>query len=117
MSDIGRRLVYYRKLAGYTQDELSKLTGVSQSAISSIEIGRNDPSSYNAAKLAGVLKIPVSELLPTYDGFEPIEKKIVEDKDKTLTETVRRMVLDLPESDVLKVYGFIAGLISARSEK
>ena len=116
MSEIGKRLAYYRKLAGYTQDELSKATGVSQSAISNIEIGRNDPSSYNAAKLAAALEIPVSELLPVYEGFEPHEKKPAAENDSGLVETVRRMVLDLPDDDLLKVCGCVSGLQAARSK-
>lgn len=116
MANVGKKLAHYRKLAGYTQDDLAKLSGVSQSAISSIEIGRNMPTTSTAAMLASVLKIPVSELMPDYENFMQ-GATTAGGQDNVLTETVRRMVLDLPESDVLKVYGFIAGLISARSEK
>lgn len=116
MADIGKKLVHYRKLAGLTQDDLARLTGVSQSAISSIEIGRNMPTTSTAALLASVLKIPVSELIPDYENIMT-GVTTASGQDTELVETVRRMVLDLPTDDVLKVYGFIAGLISARSGK
>lgn len=34
---IGLNIAYYRKLQGYTQDELSELSGISRSHISAIE--------------------------------------------------------------------------------
>lgn len=112
MSDVGERLMTFRKNAGLSQTDLSKISGVSQTAISYIETGRNDPSISTAALLANALRIPVQELI----GSSAKGKKPAVADDSGLAETVRQMVLDLPDDDLLKVYGFVSGLLSARSK-
>ena len=112
MSSIGDKLIAYRRSAGLSQMELSEVSGVSQTAISYIEVGRNKPTVSTAAKLANALRIPVQDLI----GYPENKKMPATQAGDGLVESIRQMVLDLPEEDRLKVYGFVAGLQSARSK-
>ncbi|MBQ1215215.1 MAG: helix-turn-helix transcriptional regulator [Firmicutes bacterium] len=61
--EIGERLKELRKKRGMSQVELSKVSGVSQQAISNTETGRNDPSAETIRMLSSALGVSTSELL------------------------------------------------------
>lgn len=52
-----------RRNKGYTQEQLAKLMGVSQGAITQWETGATHPSFTLIPKLAGVLGISIDELV------------------------------------------------------
>ena len=52
-----------RRSKGYTQEQLAKLMGVSQGAITQWETGVTHPSFALIPKLAGVLGISIDELV------------------------------------------------------
>jgi transcriptional regulator with XRE-family HTH domain len=57
------RLRYAREQVGYSQQELSDKSGVSQHTISEIELGRRKPHGRTLRKLAEVLGVEVADLL------------------------------------------------------
>ncbi|MDD4937247.1 MAG: helix-turn-helix transcriptional regulator [Acidiphilium sp.] len=58
-----RNLQAARKLAGITQDEMSKRAGLAQPFISEIENGKTTVSLDNAAQLAAAVGQPLHRLL------------------------------------------------------
>jgi transcriptional regulator with XRE-family HTH domain len=62
--EVGALVMSRRLAAGRTQQHVAFLTGLQQSAISSLERGRRLPSLPDLYLLASALGVPVSELLP-----------------------------------------------------
>ena len=63
VSQLGRRLKAYRELAGLSQNELSKHSGVPRPTISNVESGAQDGLTLeNARKLARALGITIDLL-------------------------------------------------------
>ena len=56
------RLREIRERAGYSQMELAEKSGVSQDAISAIELGKRKPQGRTLRKLANVLDVEVEDL-------------------------------------------------------
>ena len=52
-----------RELAGFSQAELSRRTGISQGHISQIEAGQKRPRPQTVRKFANALGVPVGSLL------------------------------------------------------
>ncbi|PWL41362.1 MAG: XRE family transcriptional regulator [Clostridiales bacterium] len=57
------KLKYQRIQKGLSQNQLAKMSGVSQSAICYIEKGGKSPSLKTLLKLSKALEIPVQELI------------------------------------------------------
>lgn len=66
---IGLNIAYYRKLQGYTQEELSELSGISRSHISAIEAPNivHNISLEVLFNIANALKIEPAKLLEFRD--------------------------------------------------
>lgn len=62
MTESANRIRYYRRKAGYTQEELSKLSGVGAKTIHLLEKSGKLPSSRVRASLADALEITEEEL-------------------------------------------------------
>jgi len=62
---IQEKLREYRKSRGWTQAELGKLLGKTQTAISEIEVGRNSVSIEDMTKLLELFNITFDEFLDT----------------------------------------------------
>jgi transcriptional regulator with XRE-family HTH domain len=60
----GRRIRAFRKLKGYTQEELAKNMGVSVSILGEIERGSRLPTESFLKEVASLLEIKVDELTP-----------------------------------------------------
>jgi transcriptional regulator with XRE-family HTH domain len=60
-----------RRQAKITQDELAKITGMTQAFISKIENSESSVSLVNAKHLADALQLPLCKLL---NPIEPVEK-------------------------------------------
>ena len=61
---------YYRKLAGFTRDELAELLGVSPATISNYENGHTIPTMDMIVRLAHALSVTADQLL----GYTIIHK-------------------------------------------
>ena len=57
------RLSRMRKIKGFSQDRLSKVSGVSRVTIARIESGASSPTSRTLEKIADALKVPVTDIL------------------------------------------------------
>lgn len=60
----GARVRRYRKAAGYTQEALARVLGVSLFTVSRWERGENKPDIDGLYRIAAALNIQVSDLLP-----------------------------------------------------
>lgn len=60
---MGARIVYYRNLRNYTQQELSALIGVTRQYLSKLEHGKCSCSMETMFRIAEVLKIDPAELV------------------------------------------------------
>ena len=72
----GKRLKYFRKKRGFTQEEFSEKADISYSYLLSLEAGKNNPSADVLISLLNAININYNELMN--------EK----DYDKSLTDTV-----------------------------
>jgi DNA-binding XRE family transcriptional regulator len=61
---LAARLRATRLAAGFTQDDLSERSGITQVTISALETGRQCPTRRTLLGLAQALQVPVKELLP-----------------------------------------------------
>ncbi len=96
-----------RKLS---QVQLAMRCGVSQSAISSIEKGKNIPSVETLVLIAKGLRVSVSDLLPE----KATEKPAVDLSG--LDDELIDLLASLPEKDVQRVKDFVSGLKASRKE-
>lgn len=60
---IGAKIIYYRKLRGWTQIQLSKMTGISTNRISKIECGKQNSNLNDIFIIAKALNIDYRVLL------------------------------------------------------
>lgn len=93
---IGERIAQYRKEKGLTQKELGEMVGLSSSAISLIESGKNNPTWENLKKISGALSISESELMGSSDN-DPISKLINELIEATEARRVKWVLSDNKE--------------------
>ncbi|MFC0216093.1 helix-turn-helix domain-containing protein [Paenibacillus chartarius] len=63
--NIAQRIRAFRKLKGYTQNELADQLGVSIAILGAIERGTRKPDPRILQNIAGVLGIDMEELSPT----------------------------------------------------
>ncbi len=59
-----KKIRKYRKEAGFTQEELADKVGISRAYMGYIEQGRNVPSLEVLEKIARILKVKPSKLIP-----------------------------------------------------
>lgn len=76
-SEVGQRLKEIRTAKGISQYRLSKLSGISQSAISTIESSTKSPTTDTLERLAEVLGCTVAELMgETVETRRPTDAEI-----------------------------------------
>lgn len=63
---LASRLMEQRTLAGYTQEEIASLLGISRSTYAAYETGRNEPDITTLIKLATLYKISLDYLVGRY---------------------------------------------------
>ena len=63
MESTGKRIKYWRKRRGMTQQDIAKIIGVTNMGVSRWERGENMPSLDHAMMLADLLKVSVEELI------------------------------------------------------
>ena len=57
------RLARLRKIKGFSQDRLSKVSGVSRVTIARIETGKSSPNLKTLELIANALKVPVTDIV------------------------------------------------------
>ena len=67
---LGRKLAGYRKLAGFTQQQLGEHLNLSAQAISKWEKDLTEPDLATLRVLAELYKVTVDELLDLNSGFQ-----------------------------------------------
>jgi len=102
------KLIIARKNACCSQQQLSKLSGISQQAISKLENGKSSPSEYTMRQLAAALHIPLSELIDDHE-----EEK--SDQADWLRQDVLHRVHDLSEPALIRLSDFLKGLETSQS--
>lgn len=63
-SQLAQRIRAFRKLKGYTQNELAELLGVSIAVLGAIERGTRKADTRIVCKISEVLGIDLDELMP-----------------------------------------------------
>jgi transcriptional regulator with XRE-family HTH domain len=89
VSYLADRIRRARKEAGFSQDELGEILGVSDKTISAYEVGRAVPPFFNLMKLAKLTQKPISYFsdespetqLEIEDRLQIIEKLLMEIKE------------------------------------
>lgn len=105
----GEKLKAWRKKRHLSQQALETRSGVSQSAISAIELDSRSPSLDTIQMLAQALRIDPSALM---DDNKKQPATDVSGLDDQLIE----MLVNLSDSDVQRVKDFVAGLKAAQRE-
>jgi len=102
--ELGRRIQFFRKKKGLTQDELADLLGVSRATVARWESGIRLPKGEWLFKLANVLEIPPSKLFEATDteNLENIAELLISEvfmekplsiKDKQLIEELKPLTV------------------------
>lgn len=100
-------LIEARKRACLSQLDLSRLSGVSQQAISKLENGKSSPSEYTMRQLAAALHIPLTELID--------ENKEETDRTDWLMQNVLHRIHHLSEPALARLSDFLTGLEANQS--
>ena len=64
----GEKLLHLRRQAGYSQEDLAALLGVSRQAVSRWELGATLPDAQNLVQLSGLFSVSIDSMLQ--DGME-----------------------------------------------
>ncbi len=98
-----------RKKRKWSQDDLARHSGVSQSAISAIELGDRSPSLETAALIAQALRVPLVDLLKD-------EKSPAAEGDEATKEELISLLTSLTPEEAQRVRDFVSGLLSSQSK-
>lgn len=112
-SNIGIVIKTIREQQGISQNLLAKRSGISQSAISSIESTTKSPSIDTIFEIANAMGMSIVDLLCMTEGINK-EKPAV--SDGRLDEELVNLLLDLSPSEVQRAKDFVAGLKAARTK-
>ena len=94
---------------GMSQADLEKQSGISQSAISSIERGERSPTEETMRMLSAALHTSLADML------EPQEKKPA-DPAGVLDEDMVSLLVDLSDQEAQRVRDFVSGIIAGRAK-
>lgn len=102
--NIGDRIKHFRKIRGYTQQQLAELAQISRSYLADVEKNRYNPSLETLDKLMGALNISRNQFFN--DGEDNNEKEFL----NTLNEENRllyKKIKELSKEDARKVLDII----------
>ena len=105
----GQKLKALRKKRRMTQQALESRSGVSQSAISAIELDSRSPSLDTVKLLAKALRVDPSDLMSD-------ETKKPADNLSGLDEQLIDILVNLSDPEIQRVKDFVSGLKAARKE-
>ena len=63
--DIGKRISFFREAKGYSVNKLATLSGISQSYLRDVELGKKNPTVEILSYLCGALDISLQEFFDT----------------------------------------------------
>lgn len=89
---IGKRVRKLRRENDMTQNDLSKASGITRSAIASIETGRQAMTAYQVFLLGKALKLKNLGIMFEIPALEKIEIEIKIDENIELNETQRKQL-------------------------
>jgi transcriptional regulator with XRE-family HTH domain len=96
LSNLGVTIRLLRQQRGLSQEALAHLAAIDRSYMSGIERGRRNLSVLNMARIAGALRVPLSELLqPTMGGHVAIHQLVGGEPVQRATEAVDELVASL----------------------
>ena len=101
MESIGRKIAFYRKAKGMTQEELSEKLGVSPQAVSKWENDAACPDIQLLVPLAKILEVTTDELL----SAEPVQQvRMIPQKQKPdLKHQTLKVIVDSAKGDKVRV--------------
>jgi len=67
LAAVGRTIAERRRDLGFSQEDLAEEAGLHRTYVGSVERGERNVSLINLAKIAGALRIPLSQML---DGLD-----------------------------------------------
>lgn len=106
---LGGKIKSHRNILGWTQATLAELVGVDVETISRFERGTTVPSVLKLEQIAGVLNLPLAELLRSSSSLPQDQAIELLEWMKDLPETDRKFVLDATQKlclHLLKRDGF-----------
>lgn len=112
-SSIGAVIKEVRERQRISQNQLAKRSGVSQSAISSIESTTKSPSIDTIRDIASALNTTVTALLKEIDNEQENQPTA---QGSELDSELVNLLADLSPSEVQRVQDFVAGLKASRIE-
>jgi len=106
---LSEKVIYYRKRAGLSQEQLAEKLGVSRQAVSKWETGEASPDVNKLRALAEALGVTADELL---SPEEPPQSKQQEPASAAQEETYPAWLNDLPGAvgKLVKRFGYLAGV-------
>lgn len=101
MESIGKKIAFYRKVRGITQEELSEKLGVSPQAVSKWENDIACPDIQLLAPLAKILEVTTDELL----SAEPVQqvRMLAREEKPDLQKQVLKVIMDSAQGDKVRV--------------
>ena len=91
MLSLGQRLKEARQSAGYTQEEMGELIGVSRSAIARWETGEIEPRLSHLVDAARLLKVSTDDLLGVEEKEDDISRTLSAGARKALKELIKEL--------------------------
>lgn len=98
---LGKKLAAYRKLAGFTQQQLGDELNLSPQAISKWENDLAEPDLATLRTLSELYKVPIGEMIDTTIGVsepvveEPVEETVKESEKETIKEPEKEIVPEI----------------------
>ncbi len=87
-AEMGDALKTGREAAGFTQNELAQMVGLSRASIANIETGRQKVFLHQLFIFAGHLNLDVTDLLPKHGSVDDSLPKNLSDEQKYWAESV-----------------------------
>jgi transcriptional regulator with XRE-family HTH domain len=64
---VGLNIRKFRKLAGFTQDDLAFMMSISRVSVNNIELGKQRLPSHLISAICGLFKVYIHEIIPNYN--------------------------------------------------
>ncbi len=95
-SSLGANLMYYRKLAGFTQQQMSEMLNIHRTTYTKYETGDSEPSVGNLKRIAELLKVDIATLFEGNEDLTPF------------ADSEEELPLDAEQRNVLRKYNALS---------
>ena len=112
---LANNLIRLRKKHGLTQEELSKLSGVSRRTIALYETRQANPPIENIEKLAKALNTTIEKLIDFSEDYNKLEENLSNIDSRTLKKFIQ--ILSLTPEQRHMVYAFVDSLTNKNKKK